>query len=151
MQNIFDASTAQNFIDRIMKLSPQSQRKWGKMSVSQMLAHCNVTYSLIFEPEKHKKPGFIASFFLKKFVKNKVVNDQPYRENLPTSPAFLVSDDKDFQAEQKKLIGNIQKVQQLGAEAFDGKNSISFGKLTANEWNNMMAKHLDHHLKQFGV
>ena len=33
----------------------------------------------------------------------------------------------------------------------DGKESFSFGKLKAQEWNNMFAKHLNHHLEQFGV
>lgn len=151
MKNIFNAQDAQSYIDRINQLNARSERRWGKMTVDQMLAHCNITYSMIFEPEKHKKPGFIARFILKKFVKSKVCNDIAYKTNLPTSPAFVISDEKVFDEEQKKLIGYIQKVQQLGADAFEGKESISFGPLSATEWNNMMAKHLDHHLKQFGV
>lgn len=34
------------------------------MTVDQVLAHMNVAYSIAFEPEKHKKPNFIAMFFL---------------------------------------------------------------------------------------
>jgi hypothetical protein len=71
MQNVFDAKEAQQYIDRINQLTPETQRKWGKMSVSQMLAHCNVAYSLALEPEKHKKPSFIAKFLLSRFVKPK--------------------------------------------------------------------------------
>ncbi|MBS1573568.1 MAG: DUF1569 domain-containing protein [Bacteroidetes bacterium] len=151
MQNIFDAKDTQLYIDRINELTPSSQRKWGKMNVSQMLAHLNVAYSMIFEPEKHKKPGVIARFFLKKFVKDKVTNDKPYRQNLPTSPIFIMTTEKDFEIEKKKLIGYLQKVQQLGSAAFEGKVNISFGKLSSVEWNNMFAKHLNHHLEQFGV
>ena len=151
MQNIFDAKDTQLYIDRINELTPSSQRKWGKMNVSQMLAHLNVAYYMIFEPEKHKKPGVIARFFLKKFVKDKVTNDKPYRQNLPTSPIFIMTTEKDFEIEKKKLIGYLQKVQQLGSAAFEGKVNISFGKLSSVEWNNMFAKHLNHHLEQFGV
>ncbi|WP_124642128.1 MULTISPECIES: DUF1569 domain-containing protein [Amniculibacterium] len=151
MENIFDAKTVQNYIDRIQQLNANTKGKWGKMSVDQMLAHCNITYSMIFEPEKHKKPGMIASFLLKQFVKDKVVNEQPYKQSIPTGPAFLIHDERQFEEEQKKLIGYLQKVQQLGPSAFEGKVSLSFGKLSAKEWNNMMAKHLNHHLSQFGV
>lgn len=151
MQNIFDKKEAQNYIYRINNLTPESQRKWGAMSVDQMLAHCNVSYEMIYEPEKHKKPGFIAKFLLKTFVKKKVTNDIPYKQNLPTSPQFKVIGDKNFEEEKKRLIGFIQKTQQLGKEAFDGKMYQSFGELTAKEWNNMLAKHLNHHLSQFGV
>ena len=151
MQNVFDAKEAQQYIDRINQLTPETQRKWGKMSVSQMLAHCNVAYSLALEPEKHKKPSFIAEFLLSSFVKPKITSENTYKQNLPTSPVFIISNERDFEEEKKKLIGNIQRVQQLGREAFEGKENINFGKMTAQGWNNMFAKHLNHHLEQFGV
>ena len=151
MQDIFNAKEAQNYIDRINKLSPDTNRNWGTMSVDQMLAHCNVTYEMVYEPQKHKAPGGIAKFILKRFVKPKVVGEKSYSQNSPTSPQFRVNGDQDFDLEKKRLIGFIQKTQQLGREAFDGKESFSFGKLKAQEWNNMFAKHLNHHLEQFGV
>jgi hypothetical protein len=151
MENVFDTKDAQNYIDRINKLTPETQGLWGKMTVDQMLAHCNVSYEMVYEPEKHKKPGAIAKFILKSFVKPKVVGEKAYTQNGPTAPQFIISDRKNFEEEKKRLIGFIQKTQQLGTTAFDGKESFSFGKLKAQEWNNMFAKHLNHHLAQFGV
>lgn len=151
MQDIFNAKEAQNYIDRINKLSPETKGKWGTMSVDQMLAHCNVTYEMVYEPQKHKAPGGIAKFILKNFVKSKVVGEKSYSQNSPTAPQFKINGDQDFELEKKRLIGFIQKTQQLGRDAFDGKESFSFGKLKAQEWNNMFAKHLNHHLEQFGV
>ncbi|SEF67937.1 Protein of unknown function [Halpernia humi] len=151
MQNIFDAKDAQTYIDRINNLTPKSQGKWGRMSVDQMLAHCNVSYELVYEPQKHKKTNAIAKFFIKKFVKSKIVNEQGYKQNLPTGPAFRILESKDFEAEKARLIGFIQKTQQLGPDAFEGKENAVFGELKASEWNNMFAKHLNHHLEQFGV
>lgn len=151
MEDIFNAKIAQNYINRINRLTPDTPGKWGKMDAGQVLAHLNVPYSYIFEPEKHRKPSAIAKFILKTFVKPKIVNEKPYRRNLPTSPSFIISGDKNFEEEKKKLIGNIQRVQQLGREAFDGKENSSFGTMTAQEWNIMLAKHLNHHLEQFGV
>lgn len=151
MQNVFDAKEAQQYIDRINQLTPETQRKWGKMSVSQMLAHCNIAYSLTLEPEKHKKPSFIAKFLLSRFVKPKITSEHNYKQNLPTSPVFIISNERDFEEEKKKLIGNIQRVQQLGREAFEGKEHINLGKIDAQGWNNMFANHLNHHLSQFGV
>ena len=151
MQNVFDAKDAQEYINRINNLTPETQRKWGKMSVDQVLAHLNVAYDLTFTPEKFPKPSFIAKFLLSKFVKPKITNEIPYKQSLPTSPAFIIADEKNFEEEKAKLIGNIQRVQQLGREAFEGKENINFGKMTAQCWNNMFAKHLNHHLEQFGV
>ena len=151
MQDVFSAQQAQNYIDRINRLTPFATPNWGKMSVDQMLAHCNVTYEMVYEPQKHKKPGGIAKFILKRFVKPKVVGEKAYSKNSPTSPQFLIKNRPDFILEKKRLIGFIQKTQQLGREAFDGKASFSFGKLSAQEWYNMFAKHLSLHLEQFGV
>lgn len=151
MQNIFDAKDVQQYIDRINSLTPEAQQKWGKMNAEQVLAHLNVAYSMVFEPEKHKKPSFIAKFLLSNFVKPKLTNELPYKQNLPTSPAFIISNERNFEEEKKKLIGNIQRVQQLGRIAFEGKEHLNFGKISAQGWNNMFAKHLNHHLEQFGV
>ena len=151
MQNVFDAQDAQEYINRINNLTPETQRKWGKMSVDQVLAHLNVAYDLTFTPEKFPKPSFIAKFLLSRFVKPKITNEIPYKQSLPTSPAFIIADERNFEEEKAKLIGNIQRVQQLGREAFEGKENINFGKMTAQCWNNMFAKHLNHHLEQFGV
>lgn len=151
MENVFDTKDAQNYIDRISKLTPETQGLWGKMTVDQMLAHCNVSYEMVYEPEKHKKPGAIAKFILKSFVKSKVVGEKAYTPNGPTAPQFIITERKNFEEEKKRLIGFIQKTQQLGASAFDGKESFSFGKLKSQEWNHMFAKHLNHHLAQFGV
>ena len=151
MQNVFDAKDAQEYINRINNLTPETQRKWGKMSVDQVLAHLNVAYDLTFTPEKFPKPNFIAKFLLSKFVKPKITNEIPYKQSLPTSPVFIIADERNFEEEKAKLIGNIQRVQQLGREAFEGKEHINFGKIDAQGWNNMFANHLNHHLEQFGV
>ena len=151
MQNVFDAQGAQEYINRINNLTPETQRKWGKMSVNQVLAHLNVAYDLTFTPEKFPKPSFIAKYLLSRFVKPKITNEIPYKQSLPTSPAFIIADERNYEEEKAKLIGNIQRVQQLGREAFEGKENINFGKMTAQGWNNMFAKHLNHHLDQFGV
>lgn len=151
MKNIFDASVANEIINRINQLSIELQPRWGKMSVDQMLAHCNVTYEYVFEEGKYKKPSGFKRFLLKAFVKKIVVSEKPYKKNSPTAPDFKISNKKNFEVEKERLVGFINKCVEKGEKYFDGKESHSFGKLTLNEWNNMFYKHLDHHLSQFGV
>ena len=75
----------------------------------------------------------------------------PYKKNAQTAPYFIIADDRDFEEEKARLIGYIQRTQALGQAHFEGKRSHSFGVLSAQEWNTMFYKHLDHHLIQFGV
>ena len=150
MKNIFSLDVTNDVISRIESLTPETQPNWGKMSVSQMLAHCNVTYKMAFSTSK-KRPKFLTRLVLKFVVKPMVVSEKPFSKNGKTAPQFLVTDDKNFEEEKSKLIENIRKVQELGSDYFDGKKSITLGKLKSQEWNNMFYKHLDHHLTQFGV
>lgn len=150
MKNIFTKEVSSEIIERINLLSPQTQAKWGKMNVSQMLAHCNVTYELAYE-NKHPKPTFFVRLILKLFVKKYVVNEVPYKKNGGTAPVFIITDTKNFELEKERLIKYIVKTTELGESYFENKESISFGILTSKQWNNMFYKHLDHHLSQFGV
>jgi len=43
MNNLYNESDALEIISRLEKLTINSERKWGTMTVSQMLAHCNVS------------------------------------------------------------------------------------------------------------
>lgn len=150
MKDIFNQTTTIELIERINKLNPESQQKWGKMSVDKMLAHCNVTYEMAYE-NIHKKPNSFKRLLLRLFVKKFVVNGILYKKNIQTAPEFIIKDSKNFDIEKNRLIDYLIKTQQLGGDYFDGKESNSFGKLTKQEWNNLFYKHLDHHLTQFGV
>jgi uncharacterized protein YejL (UPF0352 family) len=151
VKNIFESSVAQEVVNRINSLSLQSKPQWGKMNVAQMLAHCNVTYEMVYEPEKHKKPNAFLKFILKTFVKKVVTNEVAYTQNNKTAPQFIITDSRDFEKEKSRLVEYINRTRQLGESHFDKKESHSFGVLNRNEWNNMFYKHLDHHLRQFGA
>ncbi|MGB1247589.1 MAG: DUF1569 domain-containing protein, partial [Chitinophagales bacterium] len=125
--------------------SPQ----WGKMNVAQMMAHCNVPYDMTYG--EYPQRNFLMKFMLKTFLKSSVCGEKPYPKNGRTAPEFIIADKRDFEKEKARLIVNINKVADEGEAAFEGRENISFGKMTAREWSNLFSKHLDHHFTQFGV
>lgn len=151
IKDIFKPEVTNEIIDRINRLTPDTQRLWGTMNVSQMFAHCNVPYAYTFTPEKFKKPNFLMKFILSNFVKKMVVSPTPYKKNERTSPSFVIADQRDFELEKNILVENIKKCQKLGRDHFEGKENFSFGKMTADEWSALYYKHIDHHLRQFGI
>ncbi len=150
LPNVFTKEVSVDIIDRIGHLKADTQLKWGKMSVAQMLAHCNITYEMTYE-DIHPKPNALIKFILKMIVKNSVTSEVPYKQNLSTASQFIIKETKNFEFEKKRLIDFIIITQQLGENHFDGKESHSFGVMNKTEWNNMFYKHLNHHLNQFGV
>ena len=150
MKNIFDQTIHSEVVARIHQLSVESKPQWGKMNVAQMLAHCSVTYEMIYDGN-HPSARGVKKFMMKLFVKKIVVGDKPYKKNSQTAAHFKITDSKEFETEKKRLIDYMNRTYDLGEKHFDGKASNSFGTLTSQEWNNMFYKHLDHHLTQFGV
>lgn len=151
IRDLYTEKGVNETIDRINKLQPETQPQWGKMSVDQMLAHCNVAYQMAYNSGEYRKPGFFDKLIVKLFVKKAVVGPKAYPKNGRTAPEFIIKDPRDFEVEKNKLVSYIIKTQKLGRDHFDNKASVSLGKLSADEWNVCFSKHLDHHLTQFDV
>jgi hypothetical protein len=102
--------------------------------------------------ENTDKPGKIMKWIIKTFLKTSMVNETSYKPNMPTAPTFIrVNQEFDVDAEKAKLKTYIQQIQELGPEQLAAKPSLSLGMITPQEWNNLLYKHIDHHLRQFGV
>ncbi|MFK8054924.1 MAG: DUF1569 domain-containing protein [Saprospiraceae bacterium] len=150
MENLFTQAGVSNMKMRIDALTPATQPQWGKMNVSQMLAHCCVAYEIEYT-DKHPKPGAFGRFMIKLFAKSQVVGPKPYPKNGRTAPMFIIADEREFEVEKQRLLEFMDRTCELGPAYFDGKANQGFGVLTETEWNTMYSKHLDHHLTQFGV
>jgi len=154
MKNIFDRAVCDDYIARINRLQADTRPVWGKMFAAQMLAHVSKPYEIVCEPDyaaRHPRPNAVVRFLLKLFLKPIVVGEKAYAKNSRTAPEFIVADPRDHDVERARLIAYIDQVQRWGVSHFDGMDNHSFGVMTAGEWNNLFAKHLEHHLVQFGV
>ncbi len=149
--NIFEREVSDGIIARLNTLTPESQRLWGKMDVGRMLAHLNVSFEMLYEPDKHPRAKFPMSLILRYLVKGIVVGEKPLRRNSPTAPQFIIADEREFERERARLIEYINRTVELGESHFDGRDYVSFGVLTKTQYSNMLYKHLDHHLQQFGA
>jgi hypothetical protein len=60
-------------------------------------------------------------------------------------------DEREFAAERERLLTLTERFVRNGA-GFAGQQAHAFfGKMTGAEWGELTHKHLDHHLRQFGV
>jgi len=149
MKNIFDAATLEEIKQRIGTLRPESKRKWGKMEVAQMLAHCSA--ALEVAAGKKRLPRMFIGRILGPFFKSRFYNDRPFKKNSPTDKSFLVIDRRNFEKEKARLLDLITQFSTGGEAACTRHPHSFFGKLTPRQWGMGMYKHLDHHLKQFAA
>ena len=151
MKNLFDATVANEVKTRLEKLEPQSERQWGKMTLPQMLAHCSASMQWAIGetvPEKGALPLRLMGRLVKPLVFR---NEDPIRKSVPTAKSLIVADERDMSEERNRLSRLIDKFASGKAAGCTRNPHSFFGKLTPEEWAILMYKHLDHHLRQFGV
>ena len=150
MRNFFDQNAGQQFKERLAQLRPASERQWGKMNPSQALAHlCKGMEQAMGEVRPHRM--FIGRIIGSYIKKKALEDDDPMRRNSPTVPGFVIEGERDFVAERQRLIGLIDRAMTVGPKGCSTHPHSFFGHLTNEQWGILMFKHLDHHLRQFGV
>ena len=150
MKNLFEINRVNEIKDRLNILSASSGRQWGTMTSAQMLAHCSLAMKMSLGDIRPPRMflGRMIGFLIKPLV---LGNDEPMRKNSPTVKGFAVGDDRDFEAERIQLIALIDRFYNAGSSGIESHTHSFFGKLAPDEWAILMYKHLDHHLRQFGV
>ncbi len=149
MDSIYDKQSYDLVINRLNQLTPESQRLWGKMSVAQMLAHCSQGIRMALGDIKPKRS--LLGLFIGRFFKGMVTGEIKMGKNSPTSPLFIISDEREFKKEKEILLALLKRMNDGGEQGATTHPNPFFGKLTPSEWGQGQFNHLDHHLRQFGV
>ncbi|MDI1235189.1 MAG: hypothetical protein PSX81_12980 [bacterium] len=150
MESIFDSSANAKLLSRIDSLTPQSQALWGKMTVDKMLAHCQQSFRSA-KGELNLKRNLIGFLFGKMIKKKMIADDAPLVRNSPTEPHFIITDNRDFETEKTKLKVLISEMSERGSAAIGDQTHPFFGPMSTSDWDVLLMKHTDHHLRQFGV
>ena len=148
MKTTLDKLNRDELITRINLLSENSVAHWGKMNVLQMIKHCVLWEEMVLKNQVYKRI-FIGRIFGKIGLRSILKDETPLKRNTPTIPEFIIKEKSgDITHEKTKWISFIE---QYGD--FENDNFIHpfFGKMTRDQIGKTAYKHIDHHLKQFGV
>lgn len=149
MTNIFDKQDNQDLLERFGKLTAGNRPLWGKMTVSQMLVHCQKPIEVV-TGELRLKSGLLG-FLFGKMAKNNFLKMKGFGKNAPTHPMFRIRHEPDFESEKQTLMAQVAAFAEKGTRIIATLKHPFFGPMTEEEWGMLMYLHLDHHLKQFGV
>lgn len=148
MKSLFDSADREPLLRRLDALTADSARQWGKMNVAQMVAHCAAALETGTgdRPMKQKLIGKI----LMPFFRKSILGEKPFSRNSPTDPTFVITDERELDKERNRLKTLIARFVERGPNAAGTQTHSFFGKMTGQEWGELMYKHIDHHLQQFG-
>lgn len=132
---------------RVARLTPENTARWGSFSVTGMLAHLNDASRMASGDlaVAGKAPGFLKW----PPVRYLMIYVVPMPKGAPTAPALLARGGEAAFAEEQRtfesLLDDLTRRDTLAA------THPAFGAMTREDWGVLIHKHVDHHLRQFGV
>ena len=150
MKHLFEPTTVHEIKDRLARLRSDRIRRWGTMDAAQAVAHSTAVLKLATGDIRPPRTtvGRLMGWIIKPLA---VANDAPIRKNSPTVREAVVVGNRDLDAERAQLCDLLDEFASAGPDGCTTHPHPFFGRLTPLEWSRFMYKHLDHHLRQFGV
>lgn len=151
MNTLRDEATMNSVRERIGKLTADSKPLWGKMNVGQMLCHCNDGCQMSMGKLEVGDTSNILSRTLFKFL---VLNVIKMPKDAPTAAELDQMKDgtppEDFERDREMLLASLAEVSSMPIDSGPVRHPF-FGNMTRTQWSRLGYKHIDHHLRQFGV
>ena len=146
-----DANTLPQFLERLNRLQPDAQRRWGSLGVNDMLRHLRNVFETplgekSYPPEKMPLPKPLLYFLL-----CRVFTTWP-KGRIKAPDYWTPPAEHEFEEERQLLIEKLRRfVDALESDPSAVRLNPFFGDLTLAQWSRLNGIHLDHHFKQFGV
>lgn len=150
MKTLRNEADKASLIERINKLTGEEKALWGKMNVNQMVSHLVQAGEMPFGHNLESRSNFMS----RNIVKYLVLYVLPMPKEVKTSPEMNQQENGrkplEFSNDKSKVIELTEKLAAI-SENTDCCEHPFFGAMNAKEWGIIVHKHIDHHLKQFGV
>jgi hypothetical protein len=148
MPSLFDSTVRHAILDRISHLSPDRRPLWGRLTAPEMVCHVSSALRESLGELDAGPPAGPLSYPPLNWLAIHVV---PWPKGRGKSPAALLQTrPTTWETDVNKLRDLIRRVVDRGPDA-TWPMSRAFGRISGRSWGVLHHKHLDHHLRQFGV
>jgi hypothetical protein len=147
MKTLWQESARRELKERLGHLQVDAPARWGKFTAPQMLIHI-VDALRMANGEIETRPKNLPIRFTP--IKQLVVYWLPFPKGAPTAPELLNQEPGDWAENLAKLRTQIDSFGSRDPKAAWPIHP-AFGKMTPKAWGVLGYRHIDHHLKQFGV
>lgn len=147
MKSLRHPAVSEEILQRIDRIGPNSVRQWGTMTPEQMLAHL-VESMRIATGELTTKPRKTPLRWFP--LKQLAIYVAPMPRGLPTAQELLPEECGPMD-ESKRELRRLLTAFSDAAASRPLPPHPAFGRLGSHPWGVLMLRHLDHHLRQFGV
>jgi len=147
MGSLLDAKDRESILARLAHLKPDARPLWGRFTPGAMI--CHVTTGVgqgLGEVQLDPPSGPLTHWPLNWLVIYLV----PFPRNAKAAPDMLRRVATSFDADMSTLRGMIGRYANQDPKR-EWPESRVFGRISGRSWGVLQYKHLDHHLRQFGL
>lgn len=152
MRTLANPDDSADLLQRLARLTPGSQRRWGKMTPHQVVCHLSDSFRVAMGERAAQSAANLLSRTLVRFVALHTPLDWP--KGLPTMKEVDQEGEGTrptaFARDRDELRSLIERVATTPRD-FTWHPHPAFGPLTEREWLHWAWRHPDHHLRQFGL
>jgi hypothetical protein len=149
MSTLADPNVKSRCCERIATIDPNARPKWGRMTASQMICHLNDSFR-VATGEKYASP---ATNVLQRTIIKWIALRAPMRwpSGVPTRPEIEQGQGGTPPAEWAHDVAELRGLIVAFADRTSFAAHPMFGKMSRRDWMAWGYRHVDHHLRQFGV
>ena|SRR5215813_11143089 len=148
MPSLFDPQARNAVLARVSRLTPDGKPIWGRFTAPEMVCHVSADLRQGLAELEAGPPSGPVSRFPMNWLAIHVIRWPRGRGKSP--PEFLATKPTTWEADVSRLRDLIERFGARGPSA-SWPASRAFGRISGPSWGVMVHKHLDHHLRQFGV
>ncbi|WP_160136485.1 DUF1569 domain-containing protein [Chryseobacterium sp. c4a] len=148
-KNLLKKEAADFLVTRVNNLSATHQPQWGIMTASEMLLHCNSCNQQILEESRGNERTKIKQYLLRILALYLAPN---FKKNIQSESRHNTkgkTNDLYFEKYRNEFIRLIHEFP-VNTHPLTLSHP-AFGNISTHEWGIAAYKHMDHHLRQFGV
>lgn len=151
-KSLSNPADIEEIIERLQRIQPSSQRRWGRMSPHQMLCHLSDAYRIPLGEKKVSPAPVRLPRSLMKWWALAVPVRWPRGLNGPPEVDQLQGGTRpaEFEQDRQQLLRLLQRFC-LPATDLDRRPHPFFGSMQERDWMRWGFLHADHHLRQFGM
>ena len=152
MESLENTECVSETLRRIRTLSPESPRRWGRMTVAQMVCHLTDGFQMATGARPVAESSSLVGRTVMKFVALYVPARWP--KGVPTLPEVDAlqqgTPPTQFESDLGRVEQSFQDFIECARAGRCGRHPF-FGALSPHQWFRWGYLHADHHLRQFGA
>jgi hypothetical protein len=146
MATLRNEADRKGLLARLARVRPESKAQWGRFDAARMMCHLGdaLDEALGQRVVPRSGPAMLRHFPMKQLA----IYAIPMPKGAKAPRELLAEEPGDFEANRRRVVDAIEKM--AGMPEGKAPDHFLFGEMSYGQWNCLVWKHVDHHLRQFG-